>query len=191
MNNSKPILFLYDDYRQLNRILSSMLDYCSINSLTTYYDNFKTNDSTFEYINIKDLDKIINGIVPNKKVFLLVKNPEICLMYKYEDKARNGMSKYYTVDLDSGITKQIDSFGFKVMCSIKKDLEILELNNITKIEILNFYEKINNNMKILDEKSNVKWLNELKTNGKSDIRSDFNKRINRMFEDDSNMFNSY
>ena len=155
--NLIPVLFTYNQYNELNRILNNIhecIDIDPIRILSNYYDiSCKNNCNSFEYVSIQSL----SDMIPNKHIFLIVKNPELCLLYRYRDEITK-RQRYFTVNLKSGLTLEIDIMGFNVLCTKegRRGLNYSEkqLNDISKIEIQNFYKKINETMNVLDNNNN-------------------------------------
>ena len=83
--NSRPILFRYTEYNQLNRIISNIIDTQQNNDiydiLSYYYKDFDIKLCSFSEINRIDLDKEMN----EEQMFFVIKNPEITLMYRYKE----------------------------------------------------------------------------------------------------------
>jgi hypothetical protein len=152
-NNLLPIIFTYNQYNELNRILNNIIESSDLNPiriLSEYYDiTYDNKRNYFDYVNVKSL----NEILPKSNIFLIIKNPELCLLYRYQDK---DIKRYYTVDLKSGFTNEITTLGFDVLSTIigkdryrEKFIE-KNLNDISKLEISKFYEKVKQTMEALD-----------------------------------------
>ncbi len=181
--NLIPVLFTYDQYNELNRILNNIHE-CSdidpIRILSNYYDiSCKTNFNSFEYVSIQSL----SDMIPNKHIFLIVKNPELCLLYRYRDEITK-RQQYYTVNLKSGLTCEIDMMGFNVLCTKEKGVRYSEkqLNDISKIEIQNLYKKINETMNVLDNNNNGE--SKINTKKELEVKSELvvNSKAKSLFE---------
>ena len=183
--NLIPVLFTYDQYNELNRILNNIHecgDIDPIRILSNYYDiSSKTTFNSFEYVSIQSL----SDMIPNKHIFLIVKNPELCLLYRYRDEITKRQI-YYTVNLKSGLTREIDMMGFNVLCTKEKGVRYAEkqLNDISKIEIQNFYKKINETMNVLDNNN----IGESKINSKKELEVKSERLVNSKAK---SLFESY